>query len=250
VAIAELGSGHTRDLWLDVQPPEADEVSAEHVRGGEAKKQRHKEEKESKHAEKLHKNGKQCRLHLQVLPWGPALPSPCAALTIPVARRFDCSPSCFCDEVGQWEMGLRRRLTASLLTPLSTNKKVPLCDEAYEGCTTVVGCTLVLLMSRAGTTKPLKACDGPAAFSFVSIIKRWCAAGDLPGVQRARGRARARDRGARRRRGQRGRRAGGLGAGAHAARRRAGREGAPCLRALLALLPADQCEWAFLPAHD
>lgn len=68
VAIAELGSGHTRDLWLDVQPPEADEVSAEHVRGGEAKKQRHKEEKGSKHAEKLHgKDGKQCRLHLQVL---------------------------------------------------------------------------------------------------------------------------------------------------------------------------------------
>lgn len=63
MAISELRSGHTRDVWLDVQPPYADELTA-----SEAKSRRKKdkaEKKESKHAERLHKKGKQCRLHLQ-----------------------------------------------------------------------------------------------------------------------------------------------------------------------------------------
>lgn len=63
VDLAELGSGHTRDLWLDVQPPEAEEAPASRVPGAKSRK---KEEKESKHAERLHKRGKQCRLHLLV----------------------------------------------------------------------------------------------------------------------------------------------------------------------------------------
>ncbi|KAK9838568.1 hypothetical protein WJX81_007714 [Elliptochloris bilobata] len=66
VPIAELGSGRTRDLWLDVQPPEAEETSASRVPGASAARSRRKEAKESKHAERLHKNGRQCRVHLLV----------------------------------------------------------------------------------------------------------------------------------------------------------------------------------------
>jgi hypothetical protein len=153
VAVADLGSGHTRDLWLDVQPPEAEEVSAEHVRGGEAKKRRHKEEKESKHAEKLHKNGKQCRLHLQVPPWGPGAAEACALSTTLEGHLFDCSWTCVCvcDEGERWEtgMGLHRRSTALLNASYHQQVNASV-DEVNEGCITVVRCTLVVLTSRAG----------------------------------------------------------------------------------------------------
>ena len=72
--LAELGSGRTRDLWLDVQPPEAEEAPASRVPGAKSRK---KEEKESKHAERLHKKGKQCRMHLLV-----RIPAFCVVLLI------------------------------------------------------------------------------------------------------------------------------------------------------------------------
>ena len=70
VPISELGSGQTQDLWLDVQPPDEDEPSASEAKS--RRKMAKASKKESKHVERLHKNGKQCRLHLQVCdrtPW-------------------------------------------------------------------------------------------------------------------------------------------------------------------------------------
>ena len=92
LAISELRSGHMRDVWLDVQPPDADELTA-----SQAKSRRKKdkaEKKESKHAERLHKKGKQCRLHLQARNQQP--PSP-ASLDLRLGSGVQCIRLNACD---------------------------------------------------------------------------------------------------------------------------------------------------------